>query len=138
MEPQGAAEAAHRGAGRAAVLAFLAALGIKAFFFDLMIAEGRSMLPVIKPGAVLLVNRAAYGLRLPGIGVYLLRWNAPQAGDVVVFYTPEGTAAVKRCVHDAGAGAFIALGDNTAESYDSRVYGPIPAGQVIGKVLGVK
>ena len=96
------------------------------------------MLPVIKPGAVLLVNRAAYGLRLPGIGVYLLRWNAPQAGDVVVFYTPEGTAAVKRCVHDAGAGAFIALGDNTAESYDSRVYGPIPAGQVIGKVLGVK
>jgi signal peptidase I len=135
-----AAEARPPGLGgvRAVLLAFLVALGMKSFLFDFMIAEGRSMLPAIEPGTLLLVNRAAYGLRVPGTGVCLFRWAAPKPGDVVVFYTPQGALAVKRCAGFSGPGLFTALGDNSLESYDSRSYGPIAAERIIGKVLGVK
>lgn len=123
--------------GMAMAAAFLIALGMKCFLFDFMIAEGQSMLPAISSGTVLLVNRAAYGFALPGTGRYLWRWASPKAGEVVVFYTPGGERAVKRCAHIT-AQTFIALGDNSLESFDSRSYGPVPVDCIIGKVLGVK
>jgi signal peptidase I len=111
---------------------------MKLFLFDFMIAEGNSMSPAIKPGTILVVSRLRYGLRLPGSRRYLLRWANPASGELVVFYTPEGQIAVKRCAALTGAGEFIALGDNGAQSFDSRSYGPVPADNVIGKVLGIK
>jgi signal peptidase I len=123
-------------AGRAIIGAFIAALVMKLFLFDFMIAEGHSMVPAIEPGTILLVNKLFYGLRPPGSGVYLLRWALPRPGDIVVFYTPLGEIAVKRC--GEGGEAFYALGDNGSQSYDSRAYGPVPADNIIGKVLGVK
>jgi signal peptidase I len=111
---------------------------LKGFLFDFMIAEGRSMDPVIKSGTVLVVNRAAYGLRLPWTGKYLLRWRMPLPGDVVIFYTPQGDRAVKRCAGITPGNTFVALGDNRRESYDSRAYGPVPVDHIMGKVLGIK
>jgi signal peptidase I len=124
--------------GRAVLLAFIAAMGMKVFLFDFMIAEGRSMLPAIQPGRILLINRIAYGFRLPWADRYLLRWSLPERGDVVVFFTPQGKIAVKRCGKTTETKEFIALGDNTLESFDSRSYGPIPADHILGKVMGVK
>jgi signal peptidase I len=118
--------------------AFAAAVAMKLFLFDFMIADGTSMEPVIQPGAVLVVNRLAYGFRLPWAKSYSLRWSMPRIGDVVVFYAPEGQTVVKRCAGLAGTGEFIALGDNSLQSYDSRSYGPVGADNIIGKVLGVK
>jgi signal peptidase I len=137
---------------RAIFWACIAALLMKFLLFDFMITEGLSMLPAIKPGAVLLVARTAYGFRLPWSGGsaprdsaprdpvprYLLRWSKPKAGDVVVFFTPQGAVAVKRCGALIGEDTFFALGDNTRESYDSRFYGPVPVDHIIGKVLGIK
>jgi signal peptidase I len=120
------------------VLAFVVALGMKLFLFDFMIAEGNSMVPAIQPGTVLVINRLRYGFRFPGSRSYTLRWAMPAPGEVVVFYTPEGLIAVKRCAGLTGEGAFTALGDNGAKSFDSRSYGPVPADNIIGKVLGVK
>jgi signal peptidase I len=124
--------------GRIVLFAFLAALIMKVFLFDFMIADGRSMVPAIYPGTVLLVNRLAYGLRLPWTRKYLLRWSLPKTGDVVVFLTPQGQLAVKRCGTVIGKDEFFALGDNSLESYDSRSYGPIRADSVMGKVIGIK
>jgi signal peptidase I len=118
--------------------AFAAALAMKLFLFDFVIADGSSMEPAIHPGSVLVVNRLAYGFRLPWTRSYLLRWSAPEIGDVLVFYTPEGQRVVKRCAGFAGMGEFIALGDNSLHSYDSRSYGPVEVEGIIGKVLGVK
>jgi signal peptidase I len=84
-----------------------------------------------------MVNRLAYGLRLPGTDRYLLRWGLPRQGDVVVFVTPQGSVAVKRC-GPVTKRSFLAWGDNSLESYDSRSYGPVAADRIIGKVLGVK
>jgi signal peptidase I len=111
---------------------------MKFLLFDFMITEGLSMMPAIKPGTVLVVVRTAYGFRLPGSGDYLLRWSKPKAGDVVVFFTPRGDTAVKRCGAMIGEDTFLALGDNNRESYDSRFYGPVPVNHIIGKVLGIK
>lgn len=109
---------------------------IKLFLFDFIIAEGDSMEPAIKSGAVLIVNRLQYGLRLPWRRDYLVRWALPKAGEVLVFYTPSGELAVKRCAALTEGGGFIAEGDNSLQSYDSRAYGPVPADNAVGKVLG--
>jgi signal peptidase I len=123
---------------RAIIGAFAAALVMKLFLFDFMIAEGRSMVPAIQPGKLMLVNKLSYGIRLPGSGAYVLRWALPKPGDIVVFYSPLGEIVVKRCGEGSGGGSFYALGDNSPHSYDSRIYGPVAADKVIGKVLGIK
>ena len=121
---------------KAAVWALIAAIIVKIFVFDFMIAQGHSMEPAIKSGAVLVVSRLRYGLRLPWQQRYLLNWALPSAGEIVVFYTPSGELAVKRCASLLEQGKFIAEGDNSRLSYDSRAYGPVPIENIIGKVLG--
>ncbi|MDR0494997.1 MAG: signal peptidase I [Treponema sp.] len=123
---------------KAIVGALAAALLIKLFLFDFIIAEGNSMEPAIRSGSLLLVNRLQYGLRFPGQPGYLVRWAAPKEGELVVFYTPSGEIAVKRCAGSAGRDEFMAEGDNSLQSYDSRSYGPVSADAAIGKVLGKK
>ena len=121
---------------KAVLGALIAALTIKLFLFDCIIAEGSSMEPAIRSGAVMVINRLQYGLRLPWQQGYFVRWAVPQEGEIVLFYTPSGELAVKRCAALTGGGGFIALGDNSLQSYDSRAYGPVPADNAIGKVLG--
>ena len=95
------------------------------------------MEPTIKPGTILVINRAAYGLRLPWAPRYLLRWATPRAGDIIIFPSPLGGVAVKRCAQVIGKSMIEALGDNSAVSYDSRDYGPVPVDSVLGKVMGI-
>ena len=123
---------------KAILMAFIAALIIKFFVLDFMIAEGYSMTPAIRPGMILLVCRVAYGFRLPGAKSYLIRWRVPSIGDIVVFRTPLGDIAVKRFAEIVPGGMFYALGDNASQSYDSRNYGPVPKDNIIGRVLGVR
>ena len=122
--------------GRAIIGAFIAALVMKFFLLDFMITEGHSMTPAINPGAILLVCKAYYGVRLPGSGTYLVHWRRPSNGEIVVFYTPLGEIAVKRCAEILPGDDFFAIGDNQAQSYDSRNYGPVPVENIIGKVIG--
>jgi signal peptidase I len=51
---------------KAVLWAFLAAVLIKLFLVDFIIAEGNSMEPAIRSGSVLVVNRMQYGIRFPG------------------------------------------------------------------------
>ena len=124
--------------GKAIIGAFLTALVLKIFILDLMIAEGHSMVPAVKPGAILMVCKVYYGIKRPGSINYLFQWRALRKGDVVVFYTPHGDIAVKRCGEILPGEEFIALGDNNSQSFDSRSYGPVPNKNIIGKVLGIK
>jgi len=121
---------------KAVLWAFLAAIVIKLFLLDFIIAEGNSMEPAIHSGSVLVINRMQYGLRFPGQQGYLVRWAEPRQGEVVVFYAPSGSIAVKRCSSRDQTGVFMAHGDNSLRSYDSRSYGPVSADATIGKVLG--
>lgn len=82
------------------LLAVLSAAFLKAFVVDLAVVEGRSMLPALRQGDLVLVLRCAYGLRLPrrgGEGSYLLRWARPSPGEIVAAASPrDGLAVVKR------------------------------------------
>ncbi len=96
------------------------------------------MLPVIPSGSMLVLNRVAYGLRLPWGSGYLITWNTPRTGDIVVFSSPVGSVAVKRIAQVIDGRTFIALGDNPGASYDSRAYGPVPIASILGKVVPAK
>ena len=121
------------------LLAFIVTLMMKLFVIDFIIAEGKSMTPAIQPDAILIVFKAYYGIRLPWPAYqrYLFQWRMPQTGDILVFYTPHVfDIAVKRCGEVLPGGNFYALGDNDSQSYDSRMYGPVPKRNIIGKVVG--
>jgi signal peptidase I len=120
---------------KAVILALFTAFFLKVVIFDFMIAQGSSMEPTIKNGKVMIISRLRYGLRLPWMQGYLIRWSNPKTGEVVVFYTPTGELAVKRCIALDERG-FTAQGDNYNVSYDSRSYGSVPIDNIIGKVLG--
>lgn len=96
------------------------------------------MAPAIASGRILFVNKLAYGLRFPWSKGYTLRWSYPKIGEIVVFSTPQGTIAVKRCVQIQNNKYIIVLGENSEVSYDSRNYGPISADFILGRVEGIK
>lgn len=88
--------------------------------FGLADVSGRSMLPTLRPGDVVVV-----------------RWGARVApGDVVVVRRPDrpSLVVVKRAVGRDGAGWWV-LGDNAAQSEDSRLFGPVPDPLVLGRAL---
>jgi len=83
--------------GLAVLAAALIALFAKTFILDAAVVEGRSMLPLLSPGRVVLVLRCAYGLRYPFGGNYFFRWGTPRRGDVVAAVNPmDGKTVVKR------------------------------------------
>ncbi len=118
--------------------ALFVALLIKLCCFDIMIAEGESMRPTISSGRILFINKLAYGFRFPWSTAYTLRWAYPRIGDIIVFSSPQGTIAVKRCVQIEDGKYIIVLGENSEVSYDSRNYGPISADFVLGRVEGIR
>ncbi|GHU27559.1 hypothetical protein FACS1894172_06160 [Spirochaetia bacterium] len=122
----------------AVAAALVVGLFLRFSVFDFMIVEGRSMLPTLKSGSVVVVLKTAYGLRIPGTAHYLIRWSQPKLGDIVVFLTPSGETAVKRCTGLLGEQQFFAEGDNPGLSVDSRNYGFILTDRIIGKVWSYK
>lgn len=60
-----------------------------------------SLLPTLKIGDHVVVNKLSYGIMLPFMEKRLVSWSEPQRGDVVVFKGPEsenGLTLIKRVV----------------------------------------
>jgi signal peptidase I len=58
-----------------------------------------SMKPSIIEGDRILVNKLAYGLKVPFTTWHVARWDTPLRGEIVVFNSPaDGTRLVKRVV----------------------------------------
>ena len=83
-------------------LAAGAALGLRAVAIEPFRIPSESMLPTLRPGDHLFVNKLVYGARLPWGEVRLPGLRAPRRGDVVVFHAHPATVAapflVKRIV----------------------------------------
>ncbi len=72
---------------------------IRLFFLDIMQVKGHSMDPTLETGQIIFINRFSYGIILPFIDKYILRWDKPKSGDIVVFYNPNNHSLnVKRCI----------------------------------------
>ncbi len=58
-----------------------------------------SMNPTIIEGDRILVNKLAYGVRVPFSPWWIAQWGEPQRGDIVIFYSPkDGTRLIKRVI----------------------------------------
>jgi signal peptidase I len=101
--------------------ALLVAVLLKLFVFDFLVVEGASMEGTLRAGKAVVVLKIA-------------RRNV-KVGDVLVFHTPQGSLAVKRCASLSPGVSFFALGDNVSQSYDSRDYGEVPLANIVGRVI---
>lgn len=61
----------------------------RAFFYEPFRIPSDSMMPTVLNGDVVLVQKYAYGLRLPLTHHWLVRFKGPSRGDVVVFSFPK-------------------------------------------------
>ncbi len=75
-------------------------LVLRSFLAEPFTIPSGSMLPTLQVGDYIVVNKFAYGLRLPVIGTRVVPIGAPQRGDVLVFRYPlqPSTSYIKRIV----------------------------------------
>ena len=144
---------------------------IKLFVLDIVLVSGTSMMPNIKDGEIIFINKLAYGIVRPFSSSFLVQWDTPKENDVVI-YLYNDKMVVKRCIateftplefyqdseynmevnnkniplkeeqfqriknsYFVPEGMILAIGDNYAESVDSRNYGFVSVKNIIGKVL---
>lgn len=133
-----------RGAARAAIVALLLALFVRAFLLQVVSIPSESMLPTLAPGDQVLVNRFLY----TGPGYWVLPRREVRKGDVVLFRPPFDRRQdyVKRCVGLGGdwegggvlaAGVIWLEGDARERSLDSRRFGAVPESALEGRALAV-
>lgn len=67
----------------------LIVLVLRSFILEPFRIPSGSMLPTLLVGDFIVVNKFAYGLRLPVVNTKILDWDEPKRGDVVVFRHPE-------------------------------------------------
>jgi signal peptidase I len=85
------------------VAAAVVALAARSSLADHYVVPSGSMLPTVHEGDRILVNKLAYGVRLPFTEIYLVPTSDPQPGHVVVLRSPEGgTVLLKRVVAGPG------------------------------------
>jgi signal peptidase I len=78
----------------------LAVLLLRSFLVEPFRIPSGSMMPTLLVGDFILVNKFAYGLRLPVLDTKFVEVGSPQRGDVVVFRFPKdpSTDYIKRLV----------------------------------------
>ncbi|MBQ0720007.1 MAG: signal peptidase I [Gammaproteobacteria bacterium] len=81
----------------------LVVLVLRSFLVEPFQIPSGSMIPTLKIGDFILVNKFAYGLRLPVSGTKVVSLGEPERGDVMVFFPPNDKRYfIKRVVGLAG------------------------------------
>ena len=140
----------------------LAALLVRAYVFSLTTVQGPSMMDTLQSGQVVAVDKTYFHLhepqrgmvvicRYPGSRAYFVKRIAALAGDTIeitggVTYV-NGQAMEEDyvsypCRDDFGPytveeGCVFVLGDYRTQAHDSRDFGPIPLGDVEGKLITI-
>ncbi|MGA0840082.1 MAG: signal peptidase I [Pseudomonadales bacterium] len=77
----------------------LVVLVVRSFLAEPYQIPSESMVPTLEVGDFVLVNKYAYGLRLPVTGTRIVEIGTPQRGDVMVFVPPHDPRAfIKRVI----------------------------------------
>ncbi len=88
-----------RGWGFSIIAAVLIATSFKSAIADWNDVPTGSMIPTILAGDRVFINKLSYGLKFPYTTWHILRWQIPQRGDIVVFYSPrDGKRLIKRLI----------------------------------------
>jgi signal peptidase I len=120
------------------IIAVLIVLPIRLWVAQPFIVSGPSMEPTFNNGDYLIVDELSY------------RFENPKIGDVIVFRYPldptkffikriEGLPGDKVNVLGnevtLGPDEYYVLGDNSPQSSDSRIWGPVSKNLIVGKAL---
>ena len=74
-------------------------LVLRSFVVEPFQIPSSSMVPTLKVGDFILVNKWTYGIRLPVLRTKIIELNSPERGDVMVFFPPhEERYFIKRVV----------------------------------------
>jgi len=78
----------------------LVVLILRSFLIEPFRIPSGSMMPTLLAGDFILVNKNAYGIRLPAVDLKIIETGSPKRGDVVVFRYPEDPSVdyIKRVV----------------------------------------
>jgi signal peptidase I len=96
-------------------MALILALFIRTFVVQAFKIPSGSMIPTLQIGDHILVNKLAYGIRIPFWNQYLVEFKTPRRADVVVFIFPEDRSKdfIKRV---------IGVGGDVVEIRGKKVY----------------
>jgi signal peptidase I len=88
------------------VYTILAVLAFRTFLYEAVYIPSGSMIPTLQIGDYVVVEKWAYGARLPFTPSAQLTWSTPKRGDIVVLLAPPGNVRnddlIKRVVAVAG------------------------------------
>lgn len=130
----------------AALVGFLCFLVFFLYNFQTVIVQGKSMIPTLRDKQHILICKALWLV------------GKPKVGDIVVVKMENGEYIVKRVLRTGGEhvdptlsptgwdyfmnGEFVVpegmiyiIGDNLPHSEDSRTFGPVPEGAIVGKLI---
>ena len=118
-------------------VAVLIALFLRAFVIEAFQIPSGSMIPTLRVGDHIFVNKLSYGIRVPllplkifggKIPAVALNWSMPDRGEVIVFITPENEEEdyIKRVV--AVAGDEVAV--RTGQLYINGEPAPLENGEI--------
>ena len=81
-------------------------LAFRAFLYEAVYIPSGSMIPTLQIGDYVIVEKWAYGARIPFTETAQLTWSTPKRGDIVVLLSPPGNSTtddlIKRVVAVAG------------------------------------
>lgn len=114
----------------------LAVLLLRSFLVEPFRIPSGSMMPTLLVGDFILVNKYAYGIRLPVLHTKIVDIDEPQRGDVVVFRYPKDPSVdyIKRII---GVPGDTIRYTNKVVYVNGRPAGQVPAGIYIGKGSGL-
>ena len=142
-------------------ISFLIVLPIRAFIVQPFIVRGPSMEPTYHENEYLIVNEVGYSfsdpkqfevivfrfpnkpsqffikriIGLPGQEVIIRQGKVFVDGkEIDESYLPEGTLTAQDTIMKLDAEEYFVLGDNRAQSSDSRLWGVLPRNHIVGKV----
>jgi signal peptidase I len=112
-------------------ITILAVLAFRTFLYEPVYIPSGSMIPTLQIGDYVLVEKWAFGARLPFTESAQAIWSAPRRGDVVVLLAPPGNPRsddlIKRVVGVAG---------DTVELRDGHLWvngEPVPRERIAGR-----
>ena len=112
-------------------ITILAVLAFRTFLYEAVYIPSGSMIPTLQIGDYVIVEKWAYGARLPFTETAQVTWASPRRGDIVVLLAPPGNARSDDLIKRV-----VAVGGDTVELRDGALVlngTPVPREPMAGE-----